>query len=521
MENYGEKVTIFDTTLRDGEQSVGISLDTGEKLTIAEQLHRLNVDVLEAGFPVASQGDFEAVEAIANRFSESGPIICGLSRTALKDVDKCWDAIEEANQSRIHIFIATSENHMKNKLKMTPEQVIDETFKAVSHAKQYTDDIEFSPEDASRSNFDFMCKVLQTAVNAGATTLNIPDTVGYALPHEYAERLKTVRERVKGDYVISTHCHDDLGHAVANTVEGVRAGGARQVEVAVNGIGERAGNAALEEVVMAIKTRHDLFNPPVYTGIETRELTNTSKLVSDLTGYPIPGNKAVVGRNAFAHEAGIHQHGMLNDASTYHIMQPEDVGQVFSIELGKHAGKAGFKSRLEILGIPTNNLAEITDYCVEIAERGRGLISDVELEKYALMLNGDEEPEDEISVHSIHTETTDELSTAEISISIGTYIQKFTAENGGQIGAAQKAIQQRFPGYEILGLDEAKSTDEKTASGIGGWSCKVRVPSNDEKNPIIISTYAEDKNLVNAAIKAFISAINCGERIKTRRNMPI
>ncbi|RMH85100.1 MAG: 2-isopropylmalate synthase, partial [Actinomyces sp.] len=343
-----ERVIIFDTTLRDGEQSPGISLDVAEKLEIAEQLARLGVDYIEAGFPIASQGDFEAVQAIAR--SVRGPVICGLSRTARKDIDRCWEAICDAPRTRIHTFIATSETHMRHKLKMSPEQVLAEAAGAVAHARQYTDDVEFSPEDASRSDFDFMCDVLQAAVDAGATTLNIPDTVGYAVPAEYAARLRAIRERVKGDYVLSTHCHDDLGLAVANSLAGIEAG-ARQVECTINGIGERAGNAAMEEIVMALKTRADHFGG-LDTGIKTEELARTSRLVSRLTGYPVQYNKAVVGRNAFAHESGIHQHGVLEERTTYEIMDPRLVGQGESkIVLGKHSGRHAFADTLKKMGI--------------------------------------------------------------------------------------------------------------------------------------------------------------------------
>ena len=294
-----DRVVIFDTTLRDGEQSPGISLDQSEKLEIAEQLARLGVDIIEAGFPIASQGDFEAVQVIAK--AVQGPVICGLSRTAHKDIDRCWEAIEAAGRRRIHVFIATSETHMRHKLRMTPEQVKAESASAVARARGYTDDVEFSPEDASRSDFDFMCEVLQVAADNGATTLNIPDTVGYGVPEEYAEKLRRIRRQVSGDYLLSTHCHNDLGLAVANSLSGVLAG-ARQVECAINGIGERAGNAALEEIVMAVKTRDDFFGG-LEVGIRTEELHKTSRLVSRLTGYPVQYNKAVVGRNAFAHEA--------------------------------------------------------------------------------------------------------------------------------------------------------------------------------------------------------------------------
>ncbi|MCY4629292.1 MAG: 2-isopropylmalate synthase, partial [bacterium] len=317
-EHNPDRVVIFDTTLRDGEQSPGISLDQSEKLEIAEQLARLGVDIIEAGFPIASQGDFEAVQVIAK--GVRGPVICGLSRTAHKDIDRCWEAIEAAERRRIHVFIATSETHMRHKLRMTPEQVKAEAASAVARARGYTDDVEFSPEDASRSDFDFMCEVLQVAADSGAGTLNIPDTVGYGVPEEYAEKLRRIRRQVSGDYVLSTHCHNDLGLAVANSLSGVLAG-ARQVECAINGIGERAGNAALEEIVMAVNTRNDFFGG-LEVGIRTTELHKTSRLVSRLTGYPVQYNKAVVGRNAFAHEAGIHQHGVLSERTTYEIMDP-------------------------------------------------------------------------------------------------------------------------------------------------------------------------------------------------------
>src|SRR5690349_10987999 len=286
-----DQVRIFDTTLRDGEQSPGISLDVTEKLEIAEQLARLGVDVIEAGFPVASDGDFESVEAIAK--AVKGPIIAGLSRTGFKDVDRAWEAVRHADKKRIHVFIATSKIHMEKKLRMTPDQVKQEAAAAVARAKGYLDDVEFSPEDGYRSDPDFMCEVCQIAVDNGATTLNIPDTVGFAVPEDYAKLIRYVIDTVKGDYVVSTHCHDDLGLAVANSLAGVHAG-ARQVECAVNGLGERAGNAALEEIVMAIKTRSDYFAGAT-VNTKTEELARTSRLVSRLTGYHVQYNKAVVG----------------------------------------------------------------------------------------------------------------------------------------------------------------------------------------------------------------------------------
>src|SRR5689334_23268963 len=295
-----DQVRIFDTTLRDGEQSPGISLDVGEKLEIAEQLARLGTDIIEAGFPIASQGDFDAVEAIAK--GVRGSTIAGLSRTGFKDVDRAWEAVRHAERPRIHVFIATSPIHMKKKLRMTEDQVKDEAAAGVARAKGYCDDVEFSPEDGSRSDADFMCEVCQVAVDNGATTINIPDTVGFGVPEEFAELISYVIARVRGDYVVSTHCHNDLGLAVANSLAGVRAG-ARQVECAINGLGERAGNAALEEIVMAVKTRSDYFGH-LDVNVRTEELARTSRIVSRLTGYPVQYNKAVVGRNAFAHEAG-------------------------------------------------------------------------------------------------------------------------------------------------------------------------------------------------------------------------
>jgi 2-isopropylmalate synthase len=343
-----DRVLIFDTTLRDGEQSPGISLDVGEKLEIAEQLARLGVDVIEAGFPIASDGDFEAVEAIAK--SVKGPIIAGLSRTGFKDVDRAWEAVRHAERNRIHIFLATSELHMKKKLRMTHDQVKAEVAASVARAKGYTADIEYSPEDGFRSDPDFMCEVCQIAVDNGATTLNIPDTVGYGLPDDFGKLIAYVIDQVTGEFVVSTHCHNDLGLAVANSLAGV-ANGARQVECAINGLGERAGNAALEEVVMAIRTRADYFDG-ITTGVRTEELARASRMVSRLTGYPVQYNKAVVGRNAFAHEAGIHQHGVLEDPSTYEIMDAGTVGQeAAQIVLGKHSGRHAFADSLEKMGL--------------------------------------------------------------------------------------------------------------------------------------------------------------------------
>src|SRR5205814_4052888 len=347
-EPMAERVIIFDTTLRDGEQSPGISLDAGEKLEIAEQLARLGVDYIEAGFPVASEGDFEAVQAIAR--AVEGPVIAGLSRTHRADVDRCWDALRDAPRARIHVFISTSPNHMEHMLRMTPEQVVGETRAGVARAREHTDDVEFSPQDATRTPLDFMIEVLRASVEAGATTLNIPDTVGYGIPWDFGALIQYVRRQVPGDYVLSTHCHNDLGLATANSLAGVQAG-ARQIEVCVNGLGERAGNAALEEVVMAMTIRPDQF-PGLEVGVHTEELARTSRLVARLTGYPVQYNKAVVGRNAFVHESGIHQHGALAERSTYEIIDAAAAGQTGSqIVLGKHSGRHAFSDTLSKMGL--------------------------------------------------------------------------------------------------------------------------------------------------------------------------
>lgn len=346
------KIFIFDTTLRDGEQAPGVSLNIQEKLTIARQLAKLNVDVIEAGFPIASQGDFEAVMAVAKEIQ--GPVIAGLARVSPKDIDRAWEALQYAKKPRIHTFIATSDIHLKHKLNMSRDEVLEKIATGVAHAKKYTDDIEFSPEDGFRTDLDFMIKVVETAIEAGAKVVNIPDTVGYATPQEFGAFIKNIKEKVSNmdKAIISVHCHNDLGLATANSLAAI-ANGAQQVEVAMNGLGERAGNTALEEVVMALYTRQDFYH--LNTDINFQEMYRTSRLVSGLTGMPIPNNKAIVGKNAFVHESGIHQDGVLKERTTYEIMNPEMLGIVQSnIFLGKHSGRHAFQSRLEELGFDLN-----------------------------------------------------------------------------------------------------------------------------------------------------------------------
>ena len=351
----GERVLIFDTTLRDGEQSPGISLNTAEKLEIAHQLARLGVDVIEAGFPIASPGDFEAVQAIAREVQ--GPVVAGLARAHTADVDRAAQAVRDAERPRVHTFISTSDIHIEHQLRSTREDVKGQARAAVAHAKSLVDDVEFSPMDATRADVEFTAEVLQIALDEGATTINIPDTVGYAMPQEYAAFLEQLYALVPDlrAAVLSVHCHDDLGLAVANSFAGVQAG-ARQVECAINGIGERAGNASLEEIVMLLHTR--AADVGVDTGVNTREIARTSRLVSRLTGYPVQPNKAIVGRNAFAHESGIHQDGVLKERSTYEIMDATTIGlEGNDLVLGKHSGRHALKQALEALGFEVDGHA--------------------------------------------------------------------------------------------------------------------------------------------------------------------
>ena len=375
-----DRVLIFDTTLRDGEQAPGFSMNTGEKLEMARQLARLNVDVIEAGFPISSDEDFEATREVARQVGalEGAPIICGLSRVGLMDIDRCWEAVKYARRPRIHTFVATSDIHLKYKLRKSRAEVLKASVEAVKHARAYCGDVEFSPEDASRSDFDYMCDVLEAVIDAGAGTINIPDTVGYAIPEEWAQRIARIRERVRNSAkaVISVHCHNDLGQAVANSVAAIRVG-ARQVECAVNGIGERAGNASLEEIVMALHTRKDFFG--VETGVRTEEIFKTSRLLSHITGVHVQPNKAIVGENAFAHEAGIHQDGVLKEKLTYEIMRPQDIGRATNkLVMGKHSGRHALAARLQDLGFDLDEgaLAKAFKRFKDLADRKKEIFDD-------------------------------------------------------------------------------------------------------------------------------------------------
>ena len=389
------RIRVFDTTLRDGEQSPGASLNVEEKLVIARQLERLGVDVIEAGFPISSVGDFEGVRLVAQSVRE--PVICGLARARLEDIDRAGEALEPAERSRIHVFIATSNLHMDKKLRMSREEVLDMASTGVARARTFTDDVEFSPEDASRSDLDFMCDVIAAAIQAGATTINIPDTVGYATPAEITRRIEYVREKVPSakDICLSIHCHNDLGLAVANSLAAIDAG-CDQIECTVNGIGERAGNCSLEEAVMALAMRKDVY--PYETGVRTQELWATSRLVSNLTGLDVQRNKAIVGENAFAHEAGIHQHGVISDRRTYEIMSADDVGwRGNQLVIGKHSGVHAIERVLQDRGYELNReqLQEVRLRVKEAADREK-VIEEEDVVAFAGEVLNDLSPEDQV-----------------------------------------------------------------------------------------------------------------------------
>ena len=503
-------VRIFDTTLRDGEQSPGISLNLKEKVEIAEQLARLGVDVIEAGFPIASEGETEAVAAIARRVK--GPIIAGLARVESGDIDRAAAAVGPAARARIHTFIATSEIHMRSKLRMTPDEVVAAAAAGVSRARSHVDDVEFSTEDGTRSDLEFVARVFKAAVAAGASTLNFPDTVGYALPHEYADMIGFLNEEVDGDVIWSVHTHDDLGLAVANALAGVSAG-ARQIEVAVNGIGERAGNCSLEEVVMALRTR----KTGVDTTINTREIARTSRMVSMLTGYPVPPNKAVVGANAFAHEAGIHQHGVMVERSTYEIMDPVDVGLDGSrIVLGKHSGRHAFVQALIDLGfhLEREDVERAFVRFKELADR-KMRITDVDLE--AIVADEIAADFDEWELVSIQVAGGTHLApTATVRLRRGDEVIDESAIGDGMIDAACGAIQ-RGTGVEAA-LESF--TSSSVTGGIDALG-DVTIVLASNTQPVRRATgRGVSTDVVEASARAYLSAVNRLARLTTHAEVP-
>jgi 2-isopropylmalate synthase len=509
-------VKVFDTTLRDGEQSPGIYLNLKEKVEIAEQLARLGVDVIEAGFPVSSDGEWAAVRAIAE--TVRGPVIAALARTDAADIDRALDAIAPGPRPRIHTFIATSEVHMSAKLRMTPDEVIAAAAGAVGRASRTVADVEFSCEDATRSDPAFLVTVFRAAADAGATTLNLPDTVGYALPDEFAALLRFLMDEVGRDAEWSVHTHDDLGLAVANALAGIEAG-ARQVEVAVNGIGERAGNCALEEIVMALRTR--AAHRGIDTGIQTREIARTSRLVSMLTGYPVPPNKAIIGANAFAHEAGIHQHGVMVERTTYEIMDPKDVGLEGSrLVLGKHSGRHAFFKALEELGfsLDADEAARAFSRFKELADR-KVRITDVDLE--AIVVDEIGATDDAYELISIQVAGGTHLSpTATVRLKHGDEVIDESAIGDGMIDAACGAIQ-RATGLEARLESFTVSSVTGGIDALGDVTIVLATGDDEPATPIRRATgRGVSTDVVEASARAYLSAVNRLVQLATRDRVP-
>lgn len=495
-----DHLIIFDTTLRDGEQSPGASMTREEKVRIARQLERMRVDVIEAGFPAASNGDFEAVKAVADAIK--GSTICGLARATEGDVRRAGEALRGANSARIHTFIATSPIHMEKKLRMSPEQVVEQAVKAVKWARQYTDDVEFSPEDAGRSDISFLCRVLEAVIDAGAGTVNIPDTVGYTMPQQFGELIRTLREKIpNSDKVIfSVHCHNDLGLAVANSLSAVM-NGARQVECTVNGLGERAGNASLEEIVMAVRTRQDFF--PCDTRIDTVHIVPASKLVSGITGFPVQPNKAIVGANAFAHESGIHQDGVLKHRETYEIMRAEDVGWgANKLLLGKHSGRNAFRSRLAELGIELESEEVLNATFMrfkELADKKHDIFDE---DLHALVSDDATALQEHYKLLSLtaHSETGE---TPHASIVIGEEGRESRAESDGSgpVDATFRAIEKILnSGVEL----QLYSVNAITSGTDSQGEVTVRL----QKSGRIVNGNGADTDIVVASAKAYLSALN-------------
>ncbi len=506
-----DKLIIFDTTLRDGEQSPGASMTRDEKVRIAKALERLQVDVIEAGFPAASTGDFEAVQMVAGAIKDS--TVCGLARALDKDIDRAGEALKMAESSRIHTFIATSPIHMKMKLQMEPEQVIEYAVRAVKRARQYTDNVEFSPEDAGRSEEDFLCRILEAVIDAGATTLNIPDTVGYSVPEQFGSTIGNLIERIPNSdkAIFSVHCHNDLGLAVANSLSAVM-NGARQVECTINGLGERAGNASLEEVVMAVRTRKDVF--PCQTDLDTREIVACSKLVSSITGFPVQPNKAIVGANAFAHESGIHQDGVLKSRETYEIMEAEDVGwSTNRMVLGKHSGRNAFKSRMTELGVDFESEEELNETFFrfkQLADK-KHEIFDEDLQ--ALISEVSVESDDEnVKLISLKVcSETGEIPKATVTLRIANEEITSCAEGGGAVDASLKAI-------ESLVKTEADLQLYSVNNITSGTDAQGEVTVRLEKAGRIVNGLGADTDIVIASAKAYINAANKLQEPDQRRH---
>jgi 2-isopropylmalate synthase len=496
-----DHLRIFDTTLRDGEQSPGAAMTKDEKLRIARQLERLRVDVIEAGFPASSPGDWQAVHEIAKTIRDS--TVCGLARTGEKDIERCGEAIAPAASKRLHTFIASSPIHMQMKLRMTPEQVLEQAVRAIGHARRWTDDVEFSPEDAGRSEPDFLCRLIEAVIRAGATTVNIPDTVGYTTPWQFGELIRSLRERIPNSdrAVWSVHCHNDLGLAVANSLAAVM-NGARQVECTVNGLGERAGNASLEEIVMAVKTRRDVF--PCATRIDTTQIVPASKLVSSITGFPVQPNKAIVGANAFSHESGIHQDGVLKHRETYEIMRAEDVGwHANKLVLGKLSGRNAFRTRLSELGIALASEEALNVAFArfkELADK-KGEVFDEDLQ--ALVSDEAVTPEKEhykfVALRVVSE--TGEVPHARVAMSIGEAERHAEVDGDGPVDATFKAI-------ERMAASGARLLLYSVNAITSGTDAQGEVTVRLERDGRVVNGNGADTDILVASAKAYVNALN-------------
>ena len=497
--NEKDRVRIFDTTLRDGEQSPGAAMALEEKLEVADLLDEMGVDIIEAGFPIASNGDFEAVSLISERVKNA--VVCGLSRAGFKDIDRAGEALRKAKRSRIHTFISTSPVHMKHKLQMEPQAVLEAITASVARARNWTDNVEWSAEDATRTERDFLCRAIELAIKAGATTINIPDTVGYTLPQEYFELIKLLRERVPGaeNVVFSTHCHNDLGLAVANSLAGVMAG-ARQVECTINGIGERAGNAALEEIVMALRVRKDRM--PYTTAIKTDMIARASKLVSNVTAFPVQYNKAIVGKNAFAHESGIHQDGMLKNAQTYEIMNPADVGVTgTSLILGKLSGRHAFRDKLKTLGyeLGDNSLEDAFRRFKDLADKKKHIFDE---DIVALVDDSVLRSQDPIQVHALRVNAGKGIvPSADLSLIVGGEIRSGVATGDGPVDAIFNAIRKLYPHPASLELFQVSAVTE-------GTDAQAKVSVRLAEDGRTVTGRGADTDTMVAAAYAYVNALN-------------
>ena len=496
--NNNDRVVVFDTTLRDGEQSPGASMNLEEKLRIAEALEGMGVDIIEAGFAIASNGDFEAVNEVSKIIGES--IVCSLARSGLADIDRAAEALAPAKRKRIHTFISTSDLHMKYKLQMSPEDVLQAVIDSVTHARKFTDDVEWSAEDGTRTDHDYLCRTVEAAIKAGATTINIPDTVGYALPNEHRDMFRMVMERVPNAHkaVFSTHCHNDLGLAVANSLAGVEAG-ARQIECTINGLGERAGNAALEEIIMAIRTRNDL--APYDTNIDTTNITKLSRMVSQVTGFAVQNNKAIVGANAFAHEAGIHQDGMLKHAGTYEIMTPESVGlKESSLVMGKHSGRHAFRQKLLEMGfeLGDNALHDAFRRFKDLADKKK----DVFDEDIVALVDDQIRGNDHIKFVSLHIVCGSSVAaSADLVLDVDGKEVQNKATGDGPVDATFNALKALFPHTAVLQLYQVHAVTEGTDAQA---DVTVRLA---EEGKTVNGAGADTDTLV-ASAKAYINALN-------------